>query len=194
MAKKIYTINNEIKYPEKKKQNDIKYIPTSSMLIKSVFNKIFPSFSKNLNNSIYNDMLLEFNKYTKIVRYDKNDEIVREGTYDDRFLYIISGSVNIIKNNDIMAVLKEGNIIGEMCLVTGEPRCASAYATSPTICLLIDASFLFQCNPYFDNNKIKAVFYETILEVMSRKLKETNAELIKYKELYNKLLNEKSSV
>jgi CRP-like cAMP-binding protein len=64
--------------------------------------------------------------------YQKNDMIFAEGEPGDEFFIIKSGSVKIAKvtnkNEILLAVLKTGDIFGEMALLESKPRTACAVA------------------------------------------------------------------
>jgi CRP-like cAMP-binding protein len=71
--------------------------------------------------------------------YQKNDMIFAEGEPGEEFFIIKSGSVKIAKvtnkNEILLAVLKAGDIFGEMALLESKPR--TACATANEICQLM---------------------------------------------------------
>jgi len=60
--------------------------------------------------------------------YDKGDIIFNYDEEADRMFYIISGSVNITRNNEVINVMKEGEYFGEISLLINTKRTAAAIA------------------------------------------------------------------
>jgi CRP-like cAMP-binding protein len=75
---------------------------------------------------------LNFGDDSTIRDYEKDNMIFSEGESGDELYIIKSGSVKIVKivdNNEVLlAVLKVGDIFGEMALLESKPRAASAVA------------------------------------------------------------------
>lgn len=77
------------------------------------------------------------------VYYTKGKMIFRQGDDGDALYLIDSGTIDIISNNDgtetkPLAQLVSGQSFGEMALLTGEPRTASAVASTNATLLKID--------------------------------------------------------
>lgn len=68
------------------------------------------------------------------VRYDKGQEIFLEGDQGQTMYFIVEGTVEIARGSgrekDRLAVLGPHDFFGEMALITGAPRSASAIASS----------------------------------------------------------------
>lgn len=69
--------------------------------------------------------------------YQQGEALFREGDPGDRVFFIMSGRVQISKqlaNGQLheLAVLGEGDIVGEMAVLDGRPRSASVSALEPT--------------------------------------------------------------
>ena len=92
-------------------------------------------------------------------------------------MYLIKkGEIKITKRigdqEKVLAVLKEGDFFGEMAIIDGSPRSASAIAATETELVIVDReAFLKQIreNP----------FIEYVLETLIKRLRETD-ELLKY--------------
>lgn len=73
--------------------------------------------------------------------YSEGTEIITEGSTGLGMFLITAGRVEIFKSDEDstipLAVMKAGDILGEMALVDDRPRSASAVALEPTRCLLI---------------------------------------------------------
>jgi CRP-like cAMP-binding protein len=67
--------------------------------------------------------------------YSKGDVIFKQGDPGDSFYMIDEGEIEIFddRNNLKIATLKENDVLGEMAIVTGETRSASAIASSEDV-------------------------------------------------------------
>jgi CRP-like cAMP-binding protein len=78
--------------------------------------------------------------------------IFRQGEHADEFFVIKSGYVRILVGNRTIVELSEDNIFGEMALIDGEPRSATAMAiTDVELVPVSEKQFLFLVSqtPYF---------------------------------------------
>lgn len=87
-------------------------------------------------------MLDEIQRHMKPRRYRPDEFICRQGEAGDSMFVIQSGLVEILMQRPDSSVLldrlRHGDILGEMALITGEPRAASAMAVTPTEALELD--------------------------------------------------------
>ncbi|MFT3769833.1 MAG: Crp/Fnr family transcriptional regulator [Minicystis sp.] len=78
--------------------------------------------------------------------YQPGDVLFREGESGDVMFVIQSGAVRISKavagDDKVLAVLGPGEFLGEMAILNGKPRTATATVTEATRCLVIDAKTL----------------------------------------------------
>ena len=69
------------------------------------------------------------------------DRVFREGSPGDTAYIVQSGAVEIFKckgdTEVVLGTVAEGGIFGEMALIDGEPRMASARAVAPTTLIVI---------------------------------------------------------
>jgi CRP/FNR family transcriptional regulator, cyclic AMP receptor protein len=72
------------------------------------------------------------------VVYTASSNIFREGDYGDTLFIIVDGSVQIARRSESLALLQTRDYFGEMSILDGEPRSASASAV--TDCLLLKIS------------------------------------------------------
>jgi CRP/FNR family cyclic AMP-dependent transcriptional regulator len=57
--------------------------------------------------------------------------LIKQGDYSTELIAIEEGTADVIQNGTKIAALKEGDLIGEMGLLSREPRNADVVATSP---------------------------------------------------------------
>jgi CRP-like cAMP-binding protein len=57
--------------------------------------------------------------------------LMKEGDYSTELIAIEEGTADVIRGGDKIASLKDGDLIGEMGLLSREPRNADVIATSP---------------------------------------------------------------
>jgi CRP/FNR family cyclic AMP-dependent transcriptional regulator len=78
--------------------------------------------------------------------YQAGDVLFREGEAGDRMFVVQTGAVRLTKTmggeQKGLAVLGPGEFLGEMAILNGKPRTATATVVEPTRCLLIDARTL----------------------------------------------------
>ncbi len=103
--------------------------------------------------------------------FKKGKLIFNQGSSSDCAFIIGSGSVEIVKETEegkkVIGVLKENEIFGEMGLIDGQPRSASARALEDSVMYIItrdNFDILVQKNP-------KALL--PILKVLTSRLRET---------------------
>lgn len=66
-----------------------------------------------------------------IRRYNAGDIIFREGEPGGSMFYVIAGSVNICKKDQIIRTMKKDEYFGEMAMLVNTPRTAAAIAAEP---------------------------------------------------------------
>jgi len=66
-----------------------------------------------------------------IRRYDSGDIIFREGEPGGSMFYVIAGTVNICKKDQIIRIMKKDEYFGEMAMLVNTPRTATAIAAEP---------------------------------------------------------------
>ena len=61
-------------------------------------------------------------------RFKAGDVLFEEGADGDEVFFIESGSVTVSRDDKVIALLESGDVLGEIALVTGAPRTATAVA------------------------------------------------------------------
>jgi len=112
------------------------------------------------------------------------DELFREGDAGDGVYLIVSGEVEVSKRTRggerSLARLGAGSVLGEMSLLTAEPRSASARAIAPVSVLRLAAPRFREMLDAGAGAALKIV--AGIAEVLAQRLAATNAKLVELSE------------
>jgi len=119
---------------------------------------------------------------SKIRKYEHGEVIIKEGEHDPWLYFLLSGRVRISKHSKLLADLRRsGDVFGEMGMIGGFDRSASAIAVGETSCLTIDASRLDAIT-----GKGRLAFsytlYRIFAEIVTDRLKTTTDELMRANE------------
>jgi CRP/FNR family cyclic AMP-dependent transcriptional regulator len=63
--------------------------------------------------------------------------IARQGEIGTGFFIIASGSVRVIRDGEVLALLGPGEFFGELSVIDGKPRNAQVVSAEPTTCLAL---------------------------------------------------------
>lgn len=77
------------------------------------------------------------------VEYPKGGVIARQGDVGTGFFVVATGSVEVIRDGNVIASLGPGAFFGELSVLDGLPRTAQVVAVEPTTCLAL-ASWEFE--------------------------------------------------
>jgi CRP-like cAMP-binding protein len=97
---------------------------------------------------------------TREVQVDVGTEVIREGDPGTEFFVITAGALEIRIGGRVVNVLGRGNFLGELALLFGAPRNASAVALEPTNLLVMDTedfTALLAENPAVENKVLAVV-------------------------------------
>lgn len=90
-------------------------IKKNALLLKGVF------LNSQLSDKKHKRLMKKFGE-----SYDKGEVIFSEGDADNNMFFILSGAVNIIKNEQVLKVMRQGEYFGEMSMLIQSPRTATA--------------------------------------------------------------------
>lgn len=115
----------------------------------------------------------EMAKLSKICQYITGEIIIKEKDFDNRIFFIISGKVEISKENQQLKILdRVGDTFGEMGVIEGLARSATIRALEETICLTVDASFAERLRKNEKLNLLDKIF----TEVLASRLRQTSKQ------------------
>ena len=116
--------------------------------------------------------------------FEKGEQLFAEGDEGNEVLFISDGCVEITSDQSVVAELKTGDVVGEIALVTGGKRTATATAS-------VDTNALSLSKEYFDLCRTESMeFDQACRELASNRLTEL-AELQREDPIYREWANEK---
>ena len=107
-----------------------------------------------LFNGIDDIALTSFTRYLTLKRFPKGMILIQEGEYSDSMYIILSGSIEIYTNDSsgkeaVLNSLGSGDCLGELALLDGQPRSASARTISQSKMLVLTrAAFITVVKSY----------------------------------------------
>lgn len=99
--------------------------------------------------------------------------IVSQGTPGQAFYMILTGRVEIIRDNNSLGAFKPGDFFGEMSLLDSAPRSATIRALEPTTCLMLSSWDFKRTLETHPSIAVK------LLEVLSRRLRVADARAVR---------------
>ncbi|MFC1493810.1 protein kinase [Thermodesulfobacteriota bacterium] len=88
------------------------------------------------------DHVKEILSASSIMRVSEGSTVVSEGDIDDTLFVILSGSVDVIKNNTKIDTIDQGECFGELAYLSGHPRAATLIASTNCIFIKISATLM----------------------------------------------------
>jgi CRP-like cAMP-binding protein len=112
---------------------------------------------------------------TKVVDFNVGDEILREGAPGDDMFILLKGKVRLHKDGALVTYLGPGAHLGEMALVTKQPRSVSAAAEDRTRALVLrrqDFNDIIRNEP-----RLSVKLLWSFVQVLAQRLRKTTADL-----------------
>jgi CRP-like cAMP-binding protein len=101
--------------------------------------------------------------------YEPGDDIILEGTRNDRIRFILSGRVAVVKSGIILSEFKEGDTFGEMEVLDVMPSVATIKALTVTTVMSISNKTLREI--YKTDTKVFALIIMNLARDLSRRLR-----------------------
>jgi len=122
-------------------------------------------------------------RLSKVRHYLHDERILSEGEKDPWVYFLLSGRVNIVKKGIIIIRLERmGELFGEMRVMDGRARSASAYAAGKTICLAVNTSASHRLQSHDESQSLRNLLNKLISKVLSLRLRSVNEELVTVKQ------------
>lgn len=123
----------------------------------------------HLNDILYSSYFLQC---------DPGDLIIEQGQEDQRIFILLTGELDVIKDGEpVGSITKNGEVFGEVAVVSGHRRIATVRASTPVLCLVIDQQFLHELKPEETNASYYAALYGFLSRVMAVRLQSVSARL-----------------
>ena len=122
-------------------------------------------------------------RYMEAHKVEKGTTILQEGGDDAHMILIIQGRVDIVKEDNSriqkpIATLAPGRTFGEMSLIDGEPRSASAVAATDVLLVVLTKDNFVRLTENSPHLALSLVL--KISKLMSHRLRQTLGKLIDY--------------
>jgi alpha-amylase len=151
--------------------------------------------SKKLTHLIFKDLTpVELNylvKIAKIETFEKGSKLIREGDRGKEIYVILDGKVDVSKEGDVpgeiisLAALGSGNVLGEISVITNQPRTATVTAIKKTNVLMFNLETIKQ-DP--DASLVYEKLIKNLTVELSKKLIYSENKIIKYEAADNHYL------
>lgn len=76
-------------------------------------------------------------RLSTFVELNEGSPLTREGQPGNEALVLVSGTADVVRDDEVIAQLTAGDIIGEMALLAGAPRSATVVTTSSVSALVM---------------------------------------------------------
>jgi len=124
--------------------------------------------------------------YMRVYGAEGGQAIIREGDDGDFMLLIISGTVDIFKNNakserQLMTSVGPGMTLGEMSMIDGEPRFATCIATDDATFAVLTRDAM--ANIILEKPSLGAKILIKLVTLLSQRLRQTSARLLQFMEM-----------
>ena len=126
--------------------------------------------------------LEELSKYMNVENFAKDKVIFEEGDKKAFICIVFKGKVDILKESEskkkLIASIGAGKLFGEMSLIDGNPRSATAIACEDTVLIVLTQR---EFNRILDEKpRMGAKILQKIATIMSYRLRETTGVLADY--------------
>ena len=126
------------------------------------------------------DKLRQLIRLAKIREYEPGENIIEESGEDPYVYFLLSGQVKVQKKGVLITIIdNEGEIFGEMRVLDGLARSATATAETKTVCLAMDTSATDRLGSKDERASFLLILYQVITELISIRLRTTTEELVR---------------
>jgi signal-transduction protein with cAMP-binding, CBS, and nucleotidyltransferase domain len=157
------------------------------MAIKNQAEKEIPAYIKQflkeppaLLRNFHHDDIMEFLSLGNEENFVQDDVVIKESEYVNSAFLIASGKVAVWKDNIQLAVLSDGNFLGETFLFSKNNRMAKVIYEDESVLLRFeryDALNFFRKKP----EKLFNIFTRNIIEIQQKKISNMNIQLLQLK-------------
>jgi CRP/FNR family cyclic AMP-dependent transcriptional regulator len=121
--------------------------------------------------------------YMGLYRAPPGTTIFREGDRGEYMCVLIEGKLEMYKEDShgakkIVAVMKHGKTIGEMAMVDGEPRSATAVVSEAVLLVVLTREKFLQIS--LERPALATKILQLVARMLSQRLRHTSGELVDY--------------
>lgn len=119
------------------------------------------------------------NQITEVVNasdwkeFKKDETIVTEGEPETSFYIIAKGGVQVVKNDSVVGLMKQGDCFGEIAFLTRQPRNATIVARTDVSLMSVSASLMEQAS-----TETQVRYYRIFLENLITRLSQATDKLV----------------
>lgn len=110
---------------------------------------IHPAIAQSLGETFSDHEMTALSRLGTIANIGAGQRFATEGSIGQEAVVIISGTADVVRNEDIIATVGAGTILGEISLLSGDPRNASLIAHDDVVAVVMSSrefrSLLDQC-------------------------------------------------
>ncbi len=129
----------------------------------------FLAFFKEFND----DQITEVVNASEWKEFKKGEVIVTEGEPETAFYIIAKGGVEVIKNETVVGLMKQGDCFGEIAFLTRQPRNATIVARTDVSLMSVSASLMEQAS-----TETQVRYYRIFLENLITRLSQATDKLV----------------
>ena len=105
--------------------------------------------------------------------FDKGEVIVTEGEQETAFYIIAKGGVEVVKNDRVVGLMKQGDCFGEIAFLTRQPRNATIVARTEVSLMCVSTSLMEQAS-----TETQLRYYRIFLENLIARLSQATDKLV----------------
>lgn len=130
--------------------------------------------------SIFQDMAQEeidqIVNRSYVIKCKRGDHIIKANVEDRTMYVVLKGAVEIKMDGDIVNVIPQGGVIGEIAFLLNSKRTADVYASTEEVeILVLNDSILYKLTK--SNSQISAQFFRNLSKILSIRLLNSNFSL-----------------
>jgi serine/threonine protein kinase len=105
--------------------------------------------------------------------FAKGEVIITEGEQETAFYIIAKGGVDVVKNDKVVGIMKQGDCFGEIAFLTRQPRNATIAARTEVSLMSVSASLMEQAS-----TETQVRYYRIFLENLIARLSQATDKLV----------------
>ena len=119
------------------------------------------------------DQITEVVNASEWKEFEKGNVIVTEGEPETAFYIIAKGGVEVVKNDKVVGLMKQGDCFGEIAFLTRQPRNATIMARTEVSLMSVSASLMEQAS-----TETQIRYYRIFLENLISRLSQATDKLV----------------